>query len=55
MDNYIVKIIANLFDQSYGSSYAGNIYDSNYNAPTLMTTHGGGWGCLILDYGDSNE
>lgn len=52
LDVYI-KLIPN-----YNSKYTITVvsfHDPFYNAPTLMTTHGGGWGCLILDYGDSNE
>ena len=34
-----ICILGNIY--GCGSSYAGNVYDSNYFSPTLMTMQGG--------------
>ena len=37
-----IKRLGNYYGKQFGTGYAGNVWDSNYIAPTLMTMVGGG-------------
>lgn len=36
-----VKRLGNVYDENYGTSYAGNVWDKNQLCPTLMNMQGG--------------
>ena len=41
--------IGNIYDENYGTGYAGNVWDTNGVSPTLQTAQGGNRMPLVLD------
>lgn len=37
-----VKKLANIYNEDFGTGYAGNIWDPEYFCPSLTTQQGGG-------------
>lgn len=48
-----VKKLANLYGEEFGTGFAGNVWDSDYLCPTLMTAQGGGSPMVVVEI--SNE
>lgn len=44
-----VKRLGNVYDENYGTSYAGNVWDKNQLCPTLMNMQGGGRQPMIVE------
>ena len=45
-----VKILGNVYGDNFGCSFAGNVYDKGYLAPTLMNMQGGGRQPMIIEH-----
>ena len=43
-----IKRLGNYYGKQFGTGYAGNVWDSNYIAPTLMTMVGGAESRILL-------
>ena len=37
-----VKKLANIYNEEFGTGYAGNVWDPTYFCPSLTTSQGGG-------------
>lgn len=44
----LVKRLFNVYNDYAGSSFAGNVYDTEYLCPTLLTFPGGGVPMLLV-------
>lgn len=49
------KILGNIYGDNFGCSFAGNVYDKDYLAPTLMNMQGGGRQPLIVTASESKN
>lgn len=50
-----MKLLGNIYGEHCGTGYAGNVWDSNGLAPTLMTMQGGNRQPMVLEVKEVNE
>lgn len=54
-ENFYVNRLFNVYSEKFtGLSYAGNVYDTKFLCPTLLTFPGGGVPMILID-GSYNE
>lgn len=51
-DTFELNRIGNYYGEQFGTSYAGNVWDSNFICPAILTCQGGGREAHILEIKD---